>query len=24
LQERLVAAAEKANIIKPGTLVIPK
>ena len=24
LQERLVVAAEKANIIKPGTLVIPK
>lgn len=24
LQERLVAAAERANIIKPGTLVIPK
>lgn len=24
LQERLVAAAEKANIIKPGTLIIPK
>jgi hypothetical protein len=22
--KRLVAAAEKANIIKPGTLVIPK
>ena len=24
LQERLVVAAEKANIIKPGTLIIPK